>query len=493
MSAPLRRAAGVAIVASLAIIGLCAGLVVGYSYQLPGQVPPAEVVEYPLPHHVPKYGGGISLRFAMVHDVLHERFPRHGEAYYQERNRLTRQALAQHTGPHDDSSLALFDDLGAGLDYLKQDEEAVSLLRDKLRAQEALGRKGRQLYTTYANLGTFLIHGNARAALSGDAAAKERLREGLSFIHKSIEVYPQAHFGREIWQAVAVEYLLAVSKNPQLLRLYDMVGDRITDAVDPSTRRSYTGNYGRGGSAEEVALYLQQTGEERVWRDPAFFRERYITPVVAEADWAEAVHSSHQKPVPFDEPTLGIIGMWRLGGGANPHFALALGEIMMRVGQRYIAWCAYERAAGMADRVWPDADIQRRFVEHCRRRQQVIEQQLPAEEVQQLRPRFEAELAYGRGYQKEYQDYEAQRIRAGTSLDDPHFYDDFNATHAPIASPVGEEEKFVAERHISYQYFNWPIAVFAAGVSACLAACVVRLAGGRTRRPEGGHSADQVP
>src|SRR5262249_28912743 len=154
----------------------------------------------------------------------------------------------------------------------------------------------------------------------------------------------------------------------------------------------------------------------------------------------EAVPNSHQKPVPFDEPTLGIIGMWRLGGGANPHFALALGEIMLRVGQRYIAWCAFERAAGMADRIWLEVDIQQQFVTHCRRRQQLIEQQLPAEEVAKLRPRFDAELAYGQRYQQEYQQYEVERIGAAVSLDDVHFYDDFNATHPPSASPVGGAE-----------------------------------------------------
>jgi hypothetical protein len=461
MTFPLSRGAALAVVAVGAIIGLCAGLSFGHSHRLPGQAPSEEVREYPLPHHVPKYEGGISLRFAMVHDVIHERLPRHGEAYYQERNRLARQGLAEHTGPHDDASFALFDDLGAGLDYLKQHDEAVRVLRDKLREQEALSRKERQLYTTYANLGTFLIHGNAGAARAGDAAARARLREGLSFISKSITVNPEAHFGREVWQAVAAEFLLAVSDNPQLLLHYDMVGNRLTDDLDPSRRgcvaeREMFGLEGADRAAEAVLK-----GESHSWggwggrgaRD--MLRVRFITKVGAEAGWNEAVHSSHQKPVPFDEPTLGIIGMWRLGGGANPHFALALGEIMMRVGQRYVAWCAYERAAGMADRVWPDADIQRQFAEHCRRRQQVIEVQLPADEVQLLRPRFEAELAYGQRYQREYQEHEAKRIRAGASLDDPHFYDDFHATHEPIASPVGDEEKFVVERRGFLPYFNW--------------------------------------
>src|SRR5262249_22713689 len=159
------------------------------------------------------------LRFAMVHDVLHERYPRHGEAYYQERNRLCREQMNKpapaipHAKP-DDAYLALFDDLGAGLDFLKQHDEAVHVLRGKLRLQQAARFTGRQLYTTYANLGTFLIHGNFRATQAGDPAAKERLREGLSFIHKSIEVNPEAHFGRELWQAVTAEFMLAVMEKP---------------------------------------------------------------------------------------------------------------------------------------------------------------------------------------------------------------------------------------------------------------------------------------
>src|SRR3982074_1365971 len=50
--------------------------------------------EFPLPHHFRKYPEGISLRFAMVHDVLHERYARHGKTYYAERNRSVRQDLA---------------------------------------------------------------------------------------------------------------------------------------------------------------------------------------------------------------------------------------------------------------------------------------------------------------------------------------------------------------------------------------------------------------
>jgi len=183
----------------------------------------------PLPHHIPKYPGGVSLRFAMVHDVLTERFAKHGKAYYTERNRLVRKELDEfkaQTNPNEkytEKYFSLLDDLGAGYEALVDHDLAVAVLRDKLKEQELLGFKGHQLYTTYANLGTFLIHGNFVKARTGDPAAKGLLQEGLDFIRKSIEVNPEAHFGREIWQAVAVEYMLAAIKNPQHLSKFDMV------------------------------------------------------------------------------------------------------------------------------------------------------------------------------------------------------------------------------------------------------------------------------
>src|SRR5207253_654714 len=126
---------------------------------------------------------------------------------------------------------------------------------------------------------------------------------------------------------------------------------------------------------------------------------------------------------PFDEPALGIVGMWRMGAGANPHFALALGEIMLRVGQRYIAWTAYERAYQLAEHYWPRPDVQERFSAHCRARQHLIEKALPEEDWGARRRQFEKELAFGQQYQKDYQDYERKRLAEGASIVDPRFYD----------------------------------------------------------------------
>ena len=117
--------------------------------------------DFPLPHHIPKYPGNLTLRFAMGHDVIHERFPRHGPAYYRARNQSVKEALKTlnpaKKGAAADQYFRLLDDLGVGLEFLGQHQEAVDLMRQKLVDQRALGYTDKELYSTYANLGTFLI------------------------------------------------------------------------------------------------------------------------------------------------------------------------------------------------------------------------------------------------------------------------------------------------------------------------------------------------
>jgi hypothetical protein len=474
------------IVLNAAGVGAIAGVVAAWNWFLP--LPWAfryGPQEFPLPHQLPKYAGGTALRLAMVHDVLHERYPRHGRDYYRARNAAARKGWEEFVASHaaselpDAATLSLLDDLGVGLDQLGKHTEAVRVLRDKLRRQQAGGLQGRALYTSYANLGTVLIHGNFRAAQAGDTAARERMREGLKFVRQSIEVNPEAHFGREVWQAIAVEYFLAVSDDPKLLLQFDLIGDRLDPTSNPSDNRCMN----RTAVGKEIPRDVSQALTDGVDDDDRNRLRHSITAVGAEDGWARVVVGGQKKPAPFDEPTLGIVAMWRYGGGPNPHFALALGEIMIRVGQRYIAWCAYERAIEMKDRFWPDPTRCGKLVEHCRRRQAVIEAQLDPEERDNLRPRFQAELAHGRQYQKEYQDYESRRIAEGASVDDPHFYDDFNASHEAIASPVGKADTILVQQEFDGIPNPLPPAVFGAGLFAFLAATLLPR---RRKAPPGG-------
>ncbi len=413
------------------LFGSCAG--VGGAALSHIQLPPGfQTASGPMPHFAPKYKGGVSLRYAMVHDVIHERFPVHGPAYYRERDRQARERLK--VLPADSQeAFDLTDDLAVGLDRLGRPADGVPLLREKLARHEEKGLGGRFVYTTYANLGTLLIHANLKAALTGNATAKVQAAEGLEFVLRSIAVNPEAHFGREEWQLHIAGYLLACGDNPALLMGFDCVGNRLSG--DPSGWHAVSndhawgfGDYDRDFAPDGTLRTQDRRTEIR----------RYITTVGAGKDWPKTL--SLQQPVPFDEPCLGIIGMWRQGGGANPYFALALGEIMARVGQRYIAWTAYERASKLADKYGWKPEHATFLREHSRRRQQEIEDKIPADEVPKLRPRFEAELAHGQQFHREYQEFEAKKIAAGVDLRDEHFFDEFYKDREPIATPVGESE-----------------------------------------------------
>jgi hypothetical protein len=474
----------VTIVFAATLFGVLAGVIgqLVYNNFNPPLIPQTAL---PLPHHIAKYPDGVTLRFAMVNDVLTERFAKHGPAYYTERNRQVRAELEEikaHRKPGEKLSekyFGLLDDLGVGLEAIGEPDLAVQTLRDKLNEQLAQGIAGRQLYTTYANLGTFLVHRNMAKARAGDPPARQQMREGLDFIRKSIEVNPDAHFGRQIWQEAAVEFIVAALDDPQLLLKFDMIGNSLQAEVDPSQKRCFTEHEAPWGQnarqANDEMRHFDVKPDDRLQGYLLDYR-RSITRAGAEGNWKETVKTSHPNPAPFDEPALGFTGMWRVGGAANPHFALVLGEIMMRVGQRFLAWTAYERAASMADNFWPDAKIQAKFLEHCRKRQKVIESQLVSENWSDRRRQFHAELDFGHRYQAAYEEYEAKSIQEGASIDDPHFYDAFHAEHGPIASPVGPEDKFMVENdNIGMPSISLSPVILFAGLFAFIAACCVRL------------------
>jgi hypothetical protein len=379
--------------------------------------------------------------------------------------------------PRSERCFALIDDLGAGHDYLNEHAEAVRLLRDKLRQQQAQGLTGRALYTSYANLGTFLIHGAFGQAQRGEPGAKEQMREGLAFLRRSIEVNPEAHFGREVWQANAVEFFLKVLDRPEHLLKADMIGN---DLYPPDPDGPHFGSIAVNFWLNRQVYYRAAAVLRSPSPDPEELTKlRSDVPQVGPSvDGSVAEPRSNLRRVPFDEPALGIIGMWRLGGGANPHFCLALAEIMRRVEQRYLAWCAYERAVMLAPRFWPSPALQQKLVGHCRRWQAAIAKELPEEESARLRPRFQAELAFGQGYQRAYQDYEARRIREGVALDDPTFYDAFFAERGRIETPPGPIEVLIAKRPLEW-YDRLPGIVFFAGCFALAMGAWLRLRRGR--------------
>jgi hypothetical protein len=437
----------------------------------------------PLPHHVPPAPDAAAFRFAMVHDVIHERYPRHGPAFYQERERLARERLAV-LHPDSEASFALTDDIAVGLDRRGRTDEAVALMRDKLKRQLALDLKGKDLYSSYANLAEFLIRGKLWRMMAGDPVARERVQEGRKWLRRSVEVNPDAHFGREEWQNVAVEAWLDFGASPDLVRKNDLIGNRLDREVE-IRHRSLPGWAAYEDNEQDVGRpylprWASELHENRMYRsssapsnDDTAVR-KFITRVGGEDVPKDSDGARRGKRAPFDEPALWLIGEWRQGSGPSPHFALCLGEIMLRVGQRYLAWTCFERAARMADQFWPTPELQQFLREHCKKRQAAIERSLPAAEIADLRPKFDAELAFGEAYQRDYQAYEEDKIQAGADLNDPHFFDEFYAGRAPIASKVGPEEWYAGSTghgrtNAQFQAF-WEWGVLTGGAAVLLLA-----------------------
>jgi hypothetical protein len=409
------------------------GLIIGGCYGLVRTLIPsradlaAEAERGPAPHHVPPQAGGIAFRFAMVHDVLHERFPKHGEAYHRERERRLRERLAT-TPPDvpafDDDT----DDLAIALARLNRREEAIQLLRAKLGKQSAADKSEAVKYTTFSNLGAILMEDSEAKAAAGDPDAANRFAEGAAFAKRAHEANPKAHFGRTEWQVKWAEFVRGGLAKPELFKQRDFIGNDLEYGVEVmySMVQSRLEGFGSKIRPHHEWRVHHALKDDEPYSDPSHWRE--FEAHRASITRVGAVNDSEEKGVPFDIPMLAAVGIWRQTPEPSPHLALGIGETMVRVGQRSLAWCAFERAAKSET-----------LREHCRSRQKELETSLGIN-GEERRREHEAERAFGESWQKEYQDFEARQIAKGVPLENPEFYKEFFTGQESIASPSGEEE-----------------------------------------------------
>lgn len=127
-------------------------------------------------------------------DLVVGRWHRHGDAYY--RDRVTR------LGGKTELTLAEFDDLAVAHERLGDDAAAVATLERKAAALAKAPDPDHQ-YRLLANLGTFHAHAG-------------RYDEALVALREAVALNPNAHFGREIWQIEAIEFVAAARRNPVL-------------------------------------------------------------------------------------------------------------------------------------------------------------------------------------------------------------------------------------------------------------------------------------
>jgi tetratricopeptide (TPR) repeat protein len=106
-----------------------------------------------------------------------------------------------------------YDDIAWAFSKIERQDEALSWIEKK-------EQKWPGLYETYANWGTVLLF-------------KGEWEQGLKHLKKAIAINPDAHFGREIFQIMLVEYVLSLkSKNALRLPLaIDMIAKWIPSSM----------------------------------------------------------------------------------------------------------------------------------------------------------------------------------------------------------------------------------------------------------------------
>ncbi|MDX9910772.1 MAG: hypothetical protein RBS39_02965 [Phycisphaerales bacterium] len=134
--------------------------------------------------------------------ALTGRFDRFPAEYYEARIRIAESRLGADPG-----DLSAYDNAGVACDRLGRTDEAMEWMVRKRAALDASGiPDAEHEYRYLANLGTFYAHrwirsGADRAGL-GDLIEAERL------ISAAIELNPDAHFGRERYQLLAIRALI---------------------------------------------------------------------------------------------------------------------------------------------------------------------------------------------------------------------------------------------------------------------------------------------
>lgn len=175
-----------------------------------------------------------------VVNVITGRFERQPAQYFE--MRLSRVTAAIANGSE---SLEDFDDAGVAADRLKKGDLALDLMRRKKLLLDKLGtdnpKASEHLYRYHANTGTFYAHRWLRAGALRDRLAD--LEQARSHIARAIEINADAHFGRERYQLMAVEWLLAAPK------IVNSVDDTLFWPLRDRIGESYPGAPGTLGRA----------------------------------------------------------------------------------------------------------------------------------------------------------------------------------------------------------------------------------------------------
>ncbi len=144
-----------------------------------------------------------------VVEVVTGRFERNPPQYYE--FRVERIEASWRRAPQE-VPLAELDDAAVACDRLGRSGDALAWMRRKrarLDMTPAGDERANHEYRYHANLGTLLAHRwIRRGAKRDDPGELQDLVEGRRHIARAIELNPDAHFGRERYQLLAMDWLL---------------------------------------------------------------------------------------------------------------------------------------------------------------------------------------------------------------------------------------------------------------------------------------------
>jgi tetratricopeptide (TPR) repeat protein len=130
-------------------------------------------------------------RFPEALELITGKFLRHSPEFYQWRIADRQKKLER-----EPQKLEYYDDLAVAYEKTGDHKKAIEtiLKKDKIKPDQ---------YETSANLGTFYIFDG-------------QLEKSVPCIEQAIAINPDAHFGREVYQKILVEYMLSKMKDGKL-------------------------------------------------------------------------------------------------------------------------------------------------------------------------------------------------------------------------------------------------------------------------------------
>ncbi|MEZ4777648.1 MAG: tetratricopeptide repeat protein [Bacteroidia bacterium] len=198
-------------------------------------------------------------------------------------------------------SLALYDDLSVSYSKIGNDKKAIGIMLNKDSIKSGI-------YETYANLGTFYLHDGS-------------YETGIRYIDRAIEINPNAHFGREIYQRYLAEYVLS----------------KMHDGKIPMPLNS---TFTHGGP--DYWMYFPPSEWGNFY---SFLLNKY------KLDFDSAARSKidHLPEDELDKALSGVMGMMKFGNYNSPILLEALGDLLLNAayisGARQLAARAYFKAS----------------------------------------------------------------------------------------------------------------------------------------------------